>query len=223
MHRVDSPGSVNGLFQNGNPVVGQQATQLLADWFNDMQENLAKVVEDAGLELEKGNWDLLRDAIILMIAGVVGDGAGAVPTTLTVTGGGLATGGGDLTINRVITVTKASSADVAAGTDDTKAVTPLALAGGIGGRVLAGTGYATFLGGVILQWTTAFASANGSTNITLPTTFPNQCVFADFSGGSALTNAQDNDPVVIGRSVSALTVFSARDDGVSGTVFAIGF
>lgn len=223
MHRVDTPGSVNGLFQNGNPVVGQQATQLLADWFNDTQENLLKVIEDAGLEPEKGNWDLLRQAIILMIAGVVGDGEGAVPTTLTVTGGGLATGGGDLTTNRVITVPKASSAEVATGTDDTKAITPLALTGGIGGRVLAGTGYATFLGGVILQWTTAFANANGSTTVTLPTTFPSQCVFADFAGGSALTNAQDNDPVVTGRSASALTIFSARDDAVSGVVFAIGF
>lgn len=223
MHRVDSPGSVNGLFQNGNPVVGQQATQLLADWFNDTQENLLKVIEDAGLEPEKGNWDLLRDAIVLMIAGVVGDGEGAVPTTLTVTGAGLATGGGDLTTNRVITVTKASAAEVGAGVRDDVAVTPLGLAGGIGGRVLAATGYATFLGGVILQWTTAFANANGSTTITLPITFPNQCVFADFAGGSALTNAQDNDPVVIGRSASALTVFSARDDNVSGVVFAIGF
>lgn len=223
MHRVDSPGSVNGLFQNGNPVVGQQATQLLAAWFNDVQENLAKVIEDAGLELEKGNWELLRNAIVLMIAGVVGDGAGAVPTTLTITGAGLATGGGDLTTNRVITVPKASSADVAAGTRDDAAITPLSLLGGVGGRVLAATGYATFLGGVILQWTTALANANGSTNVTLPTTFPSQCVFADFAGGSALTNAQDNDPVVIGRSVSAVTVFSARDDNVSGVVFAIGF
>lgn len=223
MHRVDSPGSVNGLFQNGNPVVGQQATQLLADWFNDVQENLAKVIEDAGLELEKGNWELLREAIVLMISGVVGDGAGAVPTTRTITGAGLATGGGDLTTNRTITVPKASSADVAAGTRDDAAITPLSLLGGVGGRVLAATGYATLLGGVILQWTTALANANGSTNVTLPTTFPSQCVFADFAGGSALTNAQDNDPVVIGRSVSAVTVFSARDDNVSGVVFAIGF
>lgn len=223
MHRVDSPGAVNGLFQNGNPVVGQQATQLLADWFNDVQENLCKLVEDAGLELEKGNWDLVRQAILLLIAGVVGDGGGAVPTTLTITGAGLATGGGDLTVNRVITVPKASSADVAAGTRDDAAVTPLSLLGGVGGRVLAATGYATLLGGVILQWTTAFANANGSTTVTLPTTFPSQCVFADFAGGSALTNAQDNDPIVIGRSASAVTVFSARDDNVSGVVFAIGF
>lgn len=223
MHRVDSPGSVNGRFQNGNPVVGQQATQLLAEWFNDVQENLAKVIEDAGLNLEKGNFALLRDAIVLMIAGVVGDGDGAVPTTLTITGAGLATGGGDLTTNRVITVPKALAADVAAGTDDTKAVTPLALAGGIGGKVLAASGYITLLGGVILQWTTASVSGNGSTNVTLPTTFPAQCVFADFSGGGALVNAQDNDPFVSNRSASTVTIFSARDEGTAGVVFAIGF
>ena len=45
--------------------------------------------------------------------------------TVTVTGGGLATGGGDLTANRTVIVTKASSSDVTTGTDDTKAMTPL--------------------------------------------------------------------------------------------------
>ena len=48
--------------------------------------------------------------------------------SVTVTGGGLATGGGDLSANRTITVTKASSAEVITGTEDAKAVTPLALA-----------------------------------------------------------------------------------------------
>jgi hypothetical protein len=223
MHRIDTNGAVTGLFQEGNPAIGQQATRLGAAWLNDMQENIAKVIEDAGIELVKGDYDQLRDAIVAMIAGVVGDGDGAVPTTLTVTGAGLATGGGDLTTNRVITVPKALAADVAAGTDDAKAVTPLALAGGIGGKSLAASGYITLLGGVIMQWVTASVSANGSTNVTLPTTFPSQCVFATFSGGGALTNAQDNDPFVSNRSASTVTIFSARDEGTVGVVLAIGF
>ncbi len=41
---------------------------------------------------------------------------------------GLATGGGDLTADRIITVPKAAAGDVTTGTDDTKAVTPKALA-----------------------------------------------------------------------------------------------
>jgi hypothetical protein len=53
---------------------------------------------------------------------------GGVPTSRTVTGGGLVTGGGDLSANRVLTVAIASAAEALAGTDNTKAVTPAALA-----------------------------------------------------------------------------------------------
>lgn len=43
---------------------------------------------------------------------------------ITVTGSGLATGGGDLTANRQIAVTEASDADVTGGTNSTKVLTP---------------------------------------------------------------------------------------------------
>ncbi|MEZ5709738.1 MAG: hypothetical protein R3E02_10165 [Blastomonas sp.] len=223
MHRVDTPGSVDGLFQDGNPAVGQQATQLLAAWFNDVQENIAKVIEEAEIELEKGNYSQLRDALVAMIAGVVGDGDGAVPTTLTVTGGGLVTGGGDLTTNRVLTVTKASAAEVAAGTNDTKAVTPLALAGGIGSKLLAGAGYLPLLGGALIQWTPATALPDGSTNVSLPTSFPTACVWADFAGVTQLTDAEHNDPGAVGWGTSAVTLWSARPASVVGRVLAIGY
>jgi hypothetical protein len=48
----------------------------------------------------------------------------AVPTTRTVAGGGLATGGGNLTENRTITVTAASQAQAEAGTATNVAMTP---------------------------------------------------------------------------------------------------
>lgn len=51
--------------------------------------------------------------------------------SITITGAGLAQGGGDLRDNRVITVPKASKEDVIAGTDDTKAVTPKSLQGAV--------------------------------------------------------------------------------------------
>lgn len=51
--------------------------------------------------------------------------AGKVATTRTIGVGGLATGGGDLSANRTITVPKASEAEGAAGTDDAKAMTSL--------------------------------------------------------------------------------------------------
>lgn len=49
--------------------------------------------------------------------------SGGVPSTRTITGGGLATGGGDMTANRIITVTEALAADIRAGTNKTKVLT----------------------------------------------------------------------------------------------------
>lgn len=80
--------------------------------------------------------------LVLTIASVVGSGtgiadwtfsltasaAGAVATSRTISAGGIATGGGDMSANRTITVTKATGAEITAATDDTRAVTPKALA-----------------------------------------------------------------------------------------------
>lgn len=84
-------------------------------------------------------------AVVLTAADV-----GAVPTTRTVQGGGLVTGGGTLAANRTLTVPKASEADVAAGEDDTKAVTPLAIAAALAGKASGGatvTGDGLVIGG----------------------------------------------------------------------------
>lgn len=223
MDRTDAPGNVNGFFSDGNPNIGQQATQVRAKWMNAVQENLMYLIEQAGLTGDALDYTLVNQAIAILVAGAVGDGSGAVPTTRLVSTSGLATGGGNLSVDRTITVPKASAAEVATGTNDTKAVTPLALMGGIGARLLASDGYKTMLGGEIWQWATCTATANGSTNVTLPTTFPSQCVFAGFMGGVAATNAQDNNPYVSNKSVSALTLYSARDENVAGVAWAFGF
>jgi hypothetical protein len=55
----------------------------------------------------------------------MGDVSGAVPITRTVTGGGLASGGGDLSANRVITVTPSTQVEAEGGAVDTSAMTPL--------------------------------------------------------------------------------------------------
>lgn len=47
-----------------------------------------------------------------------------IPTSRKVEGGELATGGGDFSADRTITVSKASPAEIAAGTEDAKAITP---------------------------------------------------------------------------------------------------
>lgn len=222
MFRIDSPGSVNGRFHDGSPATGQEATQLTADWFNALQDEIVAVIEGANIALNEAQSDQMYQAIVALIAGVVGDGSGAVPTTRQVLSGGLVTGGGNLSADRTLTVPKASAAEVAAGTNDTKAITPLALMGGQGSRLLQGTGYATLFS-ILFQWGTCTANANSSTNVILPVAFPNQCVHADFSGGRIETDAQDNDPVVTGKSATAITLWSSRDEFIGGTFFAIGF
>lgn len=67
MHRVDTAGHAAGLWQDGNPQIGQQGTVMSAAWLNDIQENLCKVVLDADIALAKGNTGQLKAAIQAMI------------------------------------------------------------------------------------------------------------------------------------------------------------
>lgn len=92
--------------------------------------------------------------------------AGAVSAkadkTTTISAGGIATGGGDLSANRTITVTKSSNAQAVAGVDDSTAMTPvrvkdaiLAIAGA--GLYVAPQGRLTLQTGVAVMLTTQSA------------------------------------------------------------------
>lgn len=222
MHRIDGPGHVGNQFTSGDPSIGQQATMVTADWLNDMQGNMARAIEQAGIVLAKGNFDQLYAAIVAIAAGAVGDGSGAVPTTRQLIGAGLVQVIGDLAVDRTINVKKSTAASVAAMVADDEAITPLALAGGIGGRLLAGVGFNTLLG-MKEVWGTFTVGANSSANITFPDAFPTMCVHADCSGGRLDYGAQDNNPFVSGRSAGGCTIFNCADAPVSGTYWARGF
>jgi len=66
------------------------------------------------------------------ITDLVTDLAAKVPTSRSVTGGGLVTGGGDLSASRTLTVTAASQAQAQAGTLNTVAMTPLSARQAVG-------------------------------------------------------------------------------------------
>jgi hypothetical protein len=78
MHRIDTDGNVSGMFSDGDPPHGVQATVVDDDWLNDVQENIVAVVLAGGLSLIKGTYTQLRDAISAMISA-------AMATFLTVT------------------------------------------------------------------------------------------------------------------------------------------
>jgi len=75
MHRIETstaaanmhgPGK-NG-FSPGNPVTATPSTELSEDWFNDVQENICRTIEGAGIGLVKGEYTQLYDAIQALIA-----------------------------------------------------------------------------------------------------------------------------------------------------------
>jgi hypothetical protein len=71
MFRIDTPGSIGGFFTLGDPSTGIKATQLGADWPNEVQEEIARLIEGQGITLQKGNRDQLAQAIGLASGGGV--------------------------------------------------------------------------------------------------------------------------------------------------------
>lgn len=60
MKRIDTKTAVNGRFIDGNKITGQKATQFDASWCNEIQEELANLVESAGINLDDSENQLAR-------------------------------------------------------------------------------------------------------------------------------------------------------------------
>lgn len=66
MHRIDAAGFAAGnLFTDGNPSTGTPATVVDAAWLNDLQENIAQLVEATGIVLSKGDYTQMLKAIVI--------------------------------------------------------------------------------------------------------------------------------------------------------------
>ncbi|MBU2407113.1 MAG: hypothetical protein KKC79_00520 [Gammaproteobacteria bacterium] len=147
---------------------------------------------------------------------------------ITITGSGLASGGGALTGNRVISVLAATAAQVIAGVSNSVAITPASL-----GPIITSfgqSGYASVPGGnpgavLLLQWGRFTAGANSSPSVTFPMAF-SAPAFAVVVDGTSDTNndAQDNYPAVRTPSITAtgFTAFNANDSADQCCFFAIG-
>lgn len=154
------------------------------------------------------------------LASVLAQLAAAVPDTRRVDAGGLATGGGRLNADRTISVAKASAADVEAGTDDAKAITPAGLFGTL--RSIAPTGYLRVPGTpLVLQWGSynfpiTAAGAGGSSTIAFPIAFPSACyhvlltLYGDPNGGGRKDEA-DETFYVATRSAASFNVATSGD------------
>lgn len=222
MHRTDAEGNVEGQFHPGNPAIGQRATRIGADWLNAVQEEISAVIENAGIALDKAENDQLYNAIVSLVAGVVGDGSGAVPTTRTISvSGGLLTGGGDLAANRTIGLTKATAPQVAAQALDNVVVTPLALAGLVG-RSTVGSGWVIQLGTTKIQIFSGTAIGGDTTTVlSLPEAFTSINKAAWVNGGANSGN-ENNWAFVNGRGLTTVSVWNAFASSFTVDVIAIG-
>lgn len=95
MHRIDGPGATSdNHFTAGNPTTGTPATVVTADWMNSVQEEVANVIEGAGIVLNKANNNQLSLAINALIAAASGGGGSS--TGEANTGGNVGTGEGSV-------------------------------------------------------------------------------------------------------------------------------
>lgn len=140
----------------------------------------------------------------------------------TVTGAGLASGGGAISGNPQITVAEASAAEIAAGTATDKVVTPRRL--GPIAMSLTQNGFIRFFGFQIV-WGRFLAAGNGSTAVAFAEPFVTACFSVVVSGvnvGGA--DSQDNPPGVAAStiSVNGFSVFSAEDPSITTCFIAVG-
>jgi hypothetical protein len=63
MHRIDADGHVDNLFSMGTVEPPALATQVDADWCNDVQENLCQLIESFGIVLVNGDYTQLTKAL----------------------------------------------------------------------------------------------------------------------------------------------------------------
>lgn len=228
MHRIDADGNILGQFTDGNPAIGQRATQVDAAYLNSVQEELSYVIEQAGIVLDKEDTTQLRQALVALITGLIGGGGGGgggggdVPSTRTITGSGLVTGGGDLAADRVLSVAAASAAEALAMVLTNKALTPASLTDLFGLTTGAGT-FVARVGPLILMKASGTALDGTSVIVTLPDTFPNACLGAWANGGRAANDEQDNGPWVNGVGLSTVSVYSGINTSTAFQVFAIGY
>ena len=85
MHRIDADSHVANLFDEGDPGVPREPTQVDADWLNAVQEEVASLIVGRGVALVKGTNTQLATALAARADGAGGRGD---PLRIAFRGGG---------------------------------------------------------------------------------------------------------------------------------------
>jgi hypothetical protein len=124
-----------------------------------------------------------------------------------ITGGGLVSGGGNLSADRVLTVTAASQAEARIGTANNRALTPASL--GPMTKLMLENGYAIIPAAdpantPLVQWGRFSAGPNSQTSVSFPISFTGNAFSVVVDGTSDTSNdAQDNYPAVRANTIGA--------------------
>lgn len=177
MHRIDGPGAtVDNKFTEGDPITAVPATEVTDDWLNSVQEEIAAVIESAGLTLSKVNNAQLLAAITAKITA-------AIPS---------APADASETVKGIIEL--ATVSEVQAGTDAVRAITPATLSARTATETRAG----------LIEAATTAETSDGTDNsravtplglypLVRPTTITNlnSHSFGDFVADAAATGSPD--------------------------------
>lgn len=149
----------------------------------------------------KQRLDALASAVGVDISGLTSALASLLARTIM--GGGLVTGGGNLTASRTLTVAAALASDVATGTATDRAVTPAALSGLA--RSLGNNGYAILpgAGGLMIQWGAIAYPGGGGATFNFPISFPNAAFRVIVSQESSLDDGDESDETLSAQPISA--------------------
>ncbi|WCT72043.1 hypothetical protein PQ455_10325 [Sphingomonas naphthae] len=234
MHRIDTPGSLNGHFSVGDPQAGQRATVLGQDWPEAVQEAICYVIEAMGIGLAKGANSQLYDAIRTLAnqraeaavnAYTVPDLSGSyIAVGRRGAAGGVASLDGDGKVPSGQVPNLAASYIASGQKGAANGVASLDGSGKVPSGQMPGvlsvgaTGYAILPGGLIIQWGGCTTSGGGSAAVSFPITFPNAFFrgFAVNAAGGAPTAWAGTDF----GSPSGMTVWQAQSSGVASPAAA---
>ncbi|HBC7731309.1 TPA: hypothetical protein KEZ44_000860 [Escherichia coli] len=205
--QVEATATQDGKYTDGSVAGGIAATRLRAAAFNAMQEELAHIVESAGLALDINDMTQVLKAIQKLtlsranpFADIKSDGAAAISTALTNLGLG-----------------EAAKRNVGTGANQIPDMGSFTLS-------VSGTGYQKLPSGLIIQWGPIDVPLTSQDTVTyFPIAFPNRClrVFAtqDYTPGSANVGyiacaGYNQDPVKF--------ISRAGVPGIGASFFALG-
>ena len=163
--QVEATATQDGKYTDGSVAGGIAATRLRAAAFNAMQEELAHIVESAGLTLDINDMTQVLKAIQKLtlsranpFADIKSDGAAAISTALTNLG-----------------LKSAAQRDVGTGTNQIPDMNSFT----------SGTNWMKFPSGKIIQWGYQTSSSSGSVVVNFPIPFPTQCFGVTGAGTDA--------------------------------------